>query len=322
MASFVRQKSRAQTAAHLHAAHYYQEQFYTSHSRQRDEAYRLTQETGVFTRLHRRGYNNALLALYQELLAGNDWQPETAIAARVSLELGNIRNAVGQKSAALEAYGRALVRFCQAGLPEGMVEALNNLGAMHQALQAYRPAREAYQEALLICMQVSRKLAQQGATFNNLGRLAYLQGRQVRRCGDPARARVYLREALSCYEQALAWYRAAGMVGEEMVALNNLGLLYHELAGQQKVLAYCEEERRCYIQALRLFRETSDRWQEWIALRNLGRFYPLDQTLSPDERYQVGLVCLALADKIATEPGQPQDVPIPIWLKERSASGW
>lgn len=384
VASFVRQKSGAQTAAHVKAAGYYQQRFHAFHlppghwmldafhalleavwhlcqAEQRDEAYRLMQETELFSQLHRRGYNNALLALYLDLQVGHGWQPEPAIAARVSLQLGDIRNALGQKGEALQEYRRALAGFRQAGVPEGIVEALNNLGAMHQALQEYRPAREAYQEAMSLCVQASGRPAQQGTTFNNLGRLAYVQGERARRAGDPVQARAYFREAFSSYEQALTWYRASGQAGEETVALNNLGdacralgeseraratywqalrrfqeqgnrrgeglslnnlgQLYHDLASQQGQLAYLDEERRCSLAALRLFRETGDRWQERIALRNLGRFYPIYQALEAGERYQDGLACLLLAGKIATELGLPQETPIPTWV-ERSVRLW
>lgn len=382
VAGFVRQKSRAPGGAHLHAARYYQQRFHACHlpaeqreashalleaawhfcqAGQREQAYRLVQQGGLFAQLHRRGENSALLALYQELLCGGDWQPEPAVAARVSNELGDLRNALGQKGEALQEYRRALELFEQAGELEGMVEALNNLGAMHQALQAYRPAGEAYQEALRICTQTPRRLAQQGTTLNNLGRLASVQGEQARRAGDRTRAQACFREARSCYEQALAWYRADGLADEESVALNNLGdacralgeseqarrlywqalrrfqaqgdrrgeglalnnlgLLYHELAGQQQTLAYLAEERRCYEQALRLFRETDDRWQERIVLSNLGRLYPSCQALEPEARYRYSLACFLLAGKRARELHRPRDLAVPAWV-ERTVRHW
>jgi tetratricopeptide (TPR) repeat protein len=270
--------------------------------------------------------------------------------------MGDIRNALGQKGVALQEYRRALAGFRQAGVPEGIVEALNNLGAMHQALQEYQPAREAYQEAMSLCAQTPRRLVQQGTTFNNLGRLAYIQGERARGAEDPAQARAAFREALSSYEQALAWFRADGLVNEETIALNNLGdacralgaserarttywqalrrfqeqgdrrgeglslnnlgQLYHDLASQPGKQAYLEEERRCSIAALRLFRETGDRWQERIALRNLGRFYPIYQALEAGQRYQYALACLVLAGKIATELGLLQETPIPTWVEQ------
>jgi len=370
IASFVRRRSRRQSAAHLKAARYYREQFSAFHllpgqwkreacqalvesawhlcqAGQRDEACHLIQETQLFTTLHHRGYNNVLLALYLDLLAGEDWQPDPGMAGRVYIELGDIRNALGQKSEAFQEYQRALLRFRQAEEPEGIVEALNNLGAMHQTLQEYRAAREVYQEAWRICAQTSHRLPQQGTTLNNIGQLAYVQGKQARIAGNAGQAHQFFHEALSCYEQALAWYQAAGLVSEEAIALNNLadacralgeserartlywqtlhrfqeqgnrrgeglslnnlGQLYHDQALQQDALIYQEEERRCYEQALRLFRETDDRWQQRIALRNLGRLYPICQTLSTDKRSRYSLACLLLAKKLASELHHQQE---------------
>lgn len=382
VAGFVRQKSRAPGGGHLRAARYYQQRFHACHlpterfeashalleaawhfcqAGQRGQAYHLMQQGGLFAQLHRRGENSALLALYQELLCGGDWQPEPAVAARAVNELGDLRNALGQKGEALQDYQRALGLFDQAGEPEGMVEALNNLGAMHQALQAYRPAREAYQEALRICAQTPHRLAQQGTTCNNLGRLASVQGERARRAGDLTQALACFREARSRYEQALAWYQADELVDEETVALNNLGdacralgeseqarrlywqalrrfqaqgdrrgeglslnnlgQLYHDLAGQQQTQAYLAEEQRCYEQALRLFRETSDRWQERIVLSNLGRLYPTCQALEPGTRYQYSLACLLLAQQRARALHQHQDLAVPAWV-ERTIRLW
>jgi tetratricopeptide (TPR) repeat protein len=384
VASFVRQRSRAQNAAHVKAARYYRELFSAFHllpwqwkleayqalveavwhlcqAAKRDEAYRLMQETELFTHLQPRGYNNALLALYLDLLAGKDWRPEPVVAGRVSIELGDIRNALGQKGEALQEYRRALACFRQAAEPAGTVEALNNLGAMHQTLQEYQPAREAYQEALSICAQAPHTLLQQGTTLNNLGRLAYVQGERARRSGNTGQARHFFGEALSCYEQARASYQAAGLVGEETIALNNLGdaccalgeserartlywqalrrfqeqgdrrgeglslnnlgQLYHGLAARQEAPVYLAEERRCYEQALRLFRETDDRWQQRITLRNLGRVYPIYQVLSPNQRYRYSLACFLLAKKVATELHQLQEAAIPLWV-ERTVRFW
>jgi tetratricopeptide (TPR) repeat protein len=384
VASFVRHRSGAQNAAHLKAARYYREQFSAFHLLQgqwkleacqavveavwhlcqaghRDEAYQLMQETALFAHLHHRGYNNALLALYLDLLTGEDWRPEPVVAGRVSIELGDIRSAVGQKGEALQEYQRALARFRQVAEPEGTVEALNNLGAMHQALQEYPAAQEMYQEALYICAQAPHALVQQGTTLNNSGRLAYARGERARRSGDAGRARQFFHEARSCYEQARTWYQAAGLVGEETIALhnlgdacralgesdrarmlywqalhrfqeqgdrrgeglslNNLGLIYHDLAARPETQAYLGEEQRCYEQALRLFCETDDRWQQRIALRNLGRLYPLCPTLAPDERYRSSLACLLLAKKRATEFYQRQEAAVPLWV-ERTIRLW
>lgn len=384
IASFVRQKSRQQSAAHLKAARYYQEHFSAFHllpgqwkheacqamveavwhlcqAGQRGMACHLIQETQLFPTLHRRGYNTVLLALYLDLLAGEDWQPEPAVAGRISIELGDIRNALGQKNEALQEYQRALVSFRQAALPEGIVEALNNLGAMHQTLQEYHAARKAYQEAWQICAQAAHRLPQQGTTLNNIGQLAYVQGERARRAGNASQARQFFNEARSCYEQALAWYQAGGLVNEETIALNNLadawralgeceqartlywqtlhrfqeqgdrrgeglslnnlGQLYHDLALPQEAQIYLREGRRCYEQALRLFRETDDRWQQRITLRNLGRLYPICQTLPPDERARSSLACLLLAKKLASELHHQQEAAIPLWV-ERTVRLW
>ncbi len=382
VANFVRRKisAAARTAAHRKAAYYYQEQFQHSpvlpeklrtfddfhavveaawhlcQAGQHDEAYRLMRETALFAHLHRRGHNSTLLTLYLELLAAKDWQLAPIQAAQLRNELGDIRNALGLKNEALQEYQRALELFRQAQEPEDIVEALNNLGAMYHTLEASQQARACYQEALRICEEAPRSIAQQGTTCNNLGRLAYIQGNQARRARNFTRAQAYYREALASYEQALLSYQANRLPGEEAVALNNcgdahralgeseearasywqalyrfqargdrrgeglslnnLGGLYNELARRDHNRPYLEEARRCYEQALRLFRETGDRWQERITLSNLGRFYATYQKLEAGERYRRGLAFLVLARRIAAELRQPREARIPDWVEQ------
>lgn len=376
---FVRKKisAVAQRAMHLQIAHDYQERFqrlsspareksledfqalveaiwHLCRAEQREEAYRLLQDTELFVHLHRWGRNSTLLTLYLDMLTAKNWQPAPTQAARLYHALGEIRNALGQKKEALQAYQYTLIVYRQIANLEGIVEALNDLGATHRALRAYPQARECYQEALHICEEAPHRIMQQGTTFNNLGRLIYEQGKLAHRDGYPASAQACYLEAQAYFEQALAWYQNCELVGEEAVALNNfgevcqelgeneqartcywralsrfqeqgdrrgeglslnnLGQLYQDMIRQNITGISIEEARACYEQALRLFRETGDRWQERIVLSNLGRCYPTCQEFTENERYQFSLACLVLARRAATELHQ-QDANIPAWIE-------
>lgn len=231
---------------------------------QYEQAYRLIQETKLFTTLHRLGRNSSLLNLYIQLLAQKHWLHDLPLAARLHHEMGEIRSALGQTVDALQEYRHALHLFRQAKQLDGMVEALNNIGAMHRWLKRYPEAQACYQEALLICAEAPTNIAQKGTTFNNLGRLAFEQGKLQKRKSQ--QGDLYYHEALEYYEQALACYQENKLPGEEAIARNNLGEVYHALGENEQAQKY-------YWHALQRFLELGDRRGEGRALNDLGHLY-------------------------------------------------
>lgn len=112
-----------------------------------------------------------------------------------------------------------------------------------------------------------------GATSQDKNRLAaerllavamkvFLWGEQLRSQGTADS----LRRALHKYEEALPLFHSAGDRGREATALNNIGVIYHNLNEQQNALQH-------YNQALPLYRVGADQRGEATTLNNIGRAY-------------------------------------------------
>lgn len=382
---FEKKGKQEQMDAHSRAARHYQDQFqhilqhrnlllddtglldvveavwHLCLARQRNRAYQLIQETKLFAVLLRRGGSSTLLTLYLQLLAEEGWWPEPSLAGYAHNEMGEIRNALGQKYEALHQYEQALEFFRVAGQQDGIVEALNNLGAMHRVLQHDQQALTCYQEALRICEETPYMIAKKGTILNNLGRLVYEQGKREWGTGEKKQAQTHYREVSAYYEQALACYRESAFLKDEAITLNNLGEVYQALWKWAKARSYYwqalqrfqehgdrrgegmilnnlgslyenlpdreenqvqkREARANYEQALRIFREVGDRWQEGIVLRNLGRFYMTCPQFELSERYRLSLACFILARNLFKKLHDTQHATIPTWVEKNLLYG-
>lgn len=96
------------------------------------------------------------------------------------------------------------------------------------------------------------------------------------------------REAQTCFEKALAFYRTAKTQAGEVQALNNLGAIY-------RVQKQNEQALKCYQEAIRIGEETQEPVEKGITLNNLGRlFQDMGQnessSKSKKQKYLQGLV--------------------------------
>ncbi len=363
---------QARQLMHTKAAHYYEDPFRcdplpiweqqrinTIHSLietiwhlcqagQKQAAYELLCQTELFTHLHRQGSNSILLELYTQLTHLDEWQPDASVAARLTNEMGEIYDALGQKYQALRQYEYALQYFRATGQTGSIVEALNNLGAVYRVLGQHAKALEYYQEALSISTASPEPIVGRGTTLNNLGKVIYEQGKREQKRKLKEQTQSYYIQALTYYEQALALHQEDKRLGDEARTLNNMGEVYAALQQPDKAHDYYWRALKCfrehgerrgqgmifnnlgvlykdlnkkdiaedyYIQALRIFREVGDHWQQGKAQRNLGRLYLLSKSGDAYEHCKRCLACFLQARDTLEEIQNSQYEALPLSIE-------
>jgi tetratricopeptide (TPR) repeat protein len=232
---------------------------------QQQQAYELILRENIFLVLTRWGSNSALLGIYQYLLPSEIWQPAPEQAARIYNEMGEIYLILGQKEKARQYFEQSLQSYRmldqkKIDVSEGLVNALNNVGAVHRRQGEIEEALECYQKARHIADRAEEEILARGTTLNNIGYAYYQSGRRMKK---QEQARQYYELALQQYRQALPLHRAAGNRGEEARTLDNLGKVYYALGRKNEACEY-------YQQALDLALELGDRWVEATVLHDLG----------------------------------------------------
>jgi tetratricopeptide (TPR) repeat protein len=192
-----------------------------------------------------------------------------------AMVLGHIRNGMGDRTGALEAYTAALGIFRSSGNRGSEGTTLHHIGGVYDDQGRYAEALEMYQQSLAIHREVGDR-AKEGITLNNIGNVYHVQGRYV--------------EALESFQQALTIRREAGDRAGEGTTLNNIGAVYLDQGRYAEALEYCE-------QSLAIDREAGDRAEEGITLNNIGEVYRVQG------RYAEALEMYQQALAIAREVG-------------------
>jgi CHAT domain-containing protein/Tfp pilus assembly protein PilF len=208
-----------------------------------------------------------------------------------ALILGQLRDATGNSSGALEADAVALEIFRRSGNRKLEGTSLNNIAAVYEHQGHYSEALEQYQQALVIQREVGDRKGE-ATTLNNIGlvygklghyseALAHLHQALVirREVGDRKGeattlnniAGVYQQqgrysEALEHYQQALLIVRTVGDQSVEGTTLSNVGLVHDKLGHYSEALEH-------YQQALVIQREIGDQTGEATTLNNIGVVY-------------------------------------------------
>jgi tetratricopeptide (TPR) repeat protein len=115
-------------------------------------------------------------------------------------------------------------------------------------------------------------------------------GRSVGNLGTAYRSVGRVRDAIGCYERALALARSAGERQAEAACLGNLGSAYSDLGQIDRAITY-------YEQALAIDHEIGDRSGEGSALGNLGSAY------SDLGQFERAIGCIEQALEIARATG-------------------
>ncbi len=82
-----------------------------------------------------------------------------------------------------------------------------------------------------------------------------------------------LQQALECYQKALTIYEAVQDREGEAATLTNLGLAYHRIGKPQRAIEYYQQALEYFQQALPILRDVQDRRGEATTLNNLGVIY-------------------------------------------------
>ena len=146
--------------------------------------------------------------------------------ARAFYQLGWAKDATGDRTAALAAYGQAL-RLCRAaGDRRNEAATLTNIGAVYRGLGERQRALEYYGQALPIAREVGDR-AGEAVTLSNLG-LVY-DG-----LGEPQRALEY-------YGQALPIRREVGDRAGEAVTRYNVAMIHRARGELGRAVAELEQ---------------------------------------------------------------------------------
>ena len=267
--------------------------------------------------LFRDGQNAEALPLLEAGFAGR----ESATFAnpddegKCTLALGILRDNIGNRSGALEAYQVALNIFQVSGDREGEGITLNNIGLVYQAQGQYGLALEQFQQALEIDREVGHR-AMKGTILNNIGLVYQAQGQYGlaleqfqqaleidREVGHRAMEGTILNNigfvyqaqgqyglALEQFQQALEIDREVGNRAMEGTILNNMGLVYQSQARYELALEH-------FMQALEISRQVDNRTMEGTTLNNIGLVY------QAQEQYELALEHYHQALEIHREVG-------------------
>jgi CHAT domain-containing protein/Tfp pilus assembly protein PilF len=188
------------------------------------------------------------LEVYQQALARSPSSPGAPDRAGMLYRIGQVHLLRGDGGAGLEAFGKALALYREAGNPRGVAATLNQTGRCQRLLGKPDAAAAAFDESIALWQSLGMP-GQAASVLNNLGRLQHGLGR--------------LREAREAYAEALESFRREGDRGRESAALLNLSAVDDSLG--QPVAA--EEQAQ---QALAIARELGDRSREAESLNALG----------------------------------------------------
>ncbi|MDX2031370.1 MAG: CHAT domain-containing protein [Blastocatellia bacterium] len=168
--------------------------------------------------------------------------------APVLINLGIIRNELGEPRVALEDLTLAQQRMRALADPYGEARALTNLGSSHSSLGDAEKALEAYQMALPVWQRHGNR-QQSADALAGIGQAHDMRGEW--------------QQALERFEQALALYQAIGHRRGEASVINNLGVIHGRLGDLPKELEF-------YKRALDLWRSMKNYREVAITLANIG----------------------------------------------------
>ncbi|MGG6237476.1 CHAT domain-containing tetratricopeptide repeat protein [Nodosilinea sp. AN01ver1] len=225
------------------------------------------------------GDRTAALNAYQQALPLIQALGDQQGEAAILTNVGNIYNALGDRSAALDYYQQALPLSRAIGDRRGEASILTNMGSVYDALGDRETALDYYQQALPLRRAVGDQ-AGEAATLNNIGNVySALSDHQA---------------ALDYYQQALTLRQAIGDRRGEADVLSNMGYLYDTLGDRETALGY-------YQQALPLSRAVGDRQGEAVTLTKIGLVYDAlgDRTTALDYYQQALPLSRAVGDRQA-----------------------
>ncbi len=221
----------ALAAAHMHAAHYYQQ---------------LAEEQHV-EREKRTGIQDIepLLSTIRHLCLGWHWQQAYDLLFREALyesmtSWGAWNTLIGLYTGMLPPVGVLTRR------DEGLV--YNHLGLLHERLGNHQRSYTYYEEALALQRKIG-DIHGEATSLTNEGELFRILGAKER--------------ARTNFEQVLQLNKSLQYPLVEIEAQHNLGLLYH--AEKNYALAL-----RCYQQALQLAKQAREEHQQSTILTNIG----------------------------------------------------
>ncbi|MBO0870095.1 MAG: tetratricopeptide repeat protein, partial [Micromonosporaceae bacterium] len=183
---------------------------------------------------HLRRYTADWLAVAEAALAA---APDTRAEAAAEHSLGTAYRSMGDLTAALRHYVRALRLARAAGWREAEATTLGNLGIVCQGQGRLTAAVDHLTQALA----VDRETGRQAGLANNLGNLGFVYRDQGR-----------LDEAAIRFSEALELNRRTGSRHGQALALTGLGQVYRELGRLDEATARLTD-------AMRLYTEVGDR---------------------------------------------------------------
>jgi tetratricopeptide (TPR) repeat protein len=202
--------------------------------------------------LHRRGYHQTLVDLYNQL--HTDWPPtpdQKQAYAVICNNLGGAYRSLGQYQQAINLLLQSLVICREIGDRNGEAASLGNLGNAYKYLGKYQQAIDYYLQSLAITHKIG-DCNSEAASLNNLGG-AY-------------RSLGQYQQAINYHQQSLVICREIGNRNIEASSLGNLGNAYQYLGQYQQAIDY-------HLQSLVITHEIGDRNGEADALGNLGNVY-------------------------------------------------
>jgi CHAT domain-containing protein/predicted negative regulator of RcsB-dependent stress response len=164
---------------------------------------------------------------------------------------GLIADGFGEKNAALEIYGQALMIFRSIADKGWEATTLSNMGKVYSNLGEKRKALDFYNQSLPLARAAGKKF-QEGVVLLNIGEVHSSLGEN--------------RKALDFYAQALPIFAELNDAKSAAITISNIGLVYSELGDPRQALKY-------YDLALPLLRKVGDKETEAVTLANIGSIY-------------------------------------------------
>ena len=190
---------------------------------------------------------------------------------------------LGEYKKAKEYYEKALAITMEIGDREGEGAAYGNLGNVFHSHSEYKKAKEYHEKALAIRMEIGDRKGE-GTDYGNLGSVFYS-------IGEYKKAKEY-------YEKALSITIEICDKREEGTAYGNLGSVFYSLGEYKKAKEYQEK-------GLAIRMEIGDRQGEGAAYGNLGRvFYSLGEYKKAKEYHEKAL---AIRIEIGDRTGEGTD---------------
>ena len=138
---------------------------------------------------------------------------------------GRARDALGDRTGALEMYERALPILDEVGDRAGEAGTLNNIGMVHWARGELEVALGYFERALPVQGEVGDRAAE-AATLNNIGMVHWARGE--------------LEVALGYFERALATQEAVGDRAGQAVTRHNVAMIYRDQGRLAEAVAELE----------------------------------------------------------------------------------